>query len=112
MGSAASSSSGTALVKDVNPGLPSSIPRSLTDLKGTLFFAADDGVSGTELWRSDGRTGGTFRVQDIAPGALGSGPIALTAMIDLLYFVADEGVTGQELWAADFIFGNGFEPAP
>ena len=32
----------------------SSNPRDLTNVGGTLFFTADDGTHGHELWRSDG----------------------------------------------------------
>jgi hypothetical protein len=42
------------LVSDINPGTGSSVPSVLTNVNGTLFFSADDGSSGRELWRSDG----------------------------------------------------------
>ena len=35
----------------------------------TLFFAANDGVHGTELWKSDGTEAGTVLVKDINPGS-------------------------------------------
>jgi len=41
---------GTVLVKDINPGSAASNPALLTLAAGHLFFTADDGVHGTELW--------------------------------------------------------------
>ena len=37
------------MVKDINPG-GSSSPNNLTNINGILYFAADDGQHGTELW--------------------------------------------------------------
>ena len=42
-------------------GAGDSGPGFLTSVNGTLFFAATDGVSGFELWTSDGTDGGTYR---------------------------------------------------
>ena len=38
------------LVKDIYPGTGSSSPYYLTNVNGTLFFGADDGSHGRELW--------------------------------------------------------------
>ena len=43
-------------------------PSSLTGVGGTLFFTADDGTHGRELWKSDGTEAGTVLVKDIDPG--------------------------------------------
>src|SRR3954469_23197240 len=46
--------------------------------KGQLFFAANDGINGDELWKSDGTSAGTTLVKDLRAGALGSTPRSLT----------------------------------
>jgi ELWxxDGT repeat protein len=87
------------LVSDVLPGPSSSEPAGLTAFGGRLYFAADDGVHGRELWQSDGTAAGTRLAQDVAPGLPGSSPEQLTVAGDRLYFTADDGLHGRELWA-------------
>ena len=58
---------GTVLVADINPGTGSSYPRYLTNVNGTLFFSANDGTHGYELWESNGTAAGTVLVKDINP---------------------------------------------
>src|SRR4051794_4235584 len=87
-----------ALVKDIFPGTSGSGAGSLTDVDGTLYFAANDGSSGLELWRSDGTPAGTALVKDISPGSGGSGPSGLTNVSGTLYFTANDATNGVELW--------------
>lgn len=96
------------LVRDINttpvPGFlatASAEVADLTALGGILYFGADDGSHGRELWRSDGTAAGTLLVHDVSPGAAGSTPIQLTAVAKRLFFVADDGVSGAELWCSD-----------
>ena len=98
---------GTVLVKDIQPGTGrygypySSRPDQLTAVRGRLFFTADDGEHGRELWKSDGTAAGTVLVKDINPGVAGSRPVYLTDVNGTLFFAADDGVHGQELWKSD-----------
>jgi ELWxxDGT repeat protein len=97
---------GTRLLRIFGPSPRGTrLPASLTDVGGTLFFAADDtdptgDGTGSELWSSDGTRAGTGGVQDIAdPG--GSDPGSLLALDGVLFFAADDagaGDHGRELW--------------
>jgi ELWxxDGT repeat protein len=68
---------------------------------GTLYFSANDGVHGRELWTSDGTESGTVMVRDIRPGPKGSRPTGLAQVAGTLYFSASDGVGGYELWKSD-----------
>ncbi len=97
---------GTTLVKDIVPGSYGSYPNSshpyaLTNVNGTLFFTADNGTNGGELWQSDGTEEGTTLVKDIVPGSDGSYPYYLTNVNGTLFFTADNGTDGTELWQSD-----------
>jgi ELWxxDGT repeat protein len=70
-----------------------------------LFFAADDGVHGLELWGTDGTPGGTVMIKDIHPTA-SSNPIGFTTLGDFTYFTANDGTHGNELWKTDGTAAN------
>jgi ELWxxDGT repeat protein len=76
-------------------------PRLLTVVSNTLFFVADDGVNGIELWKSDGTVAGTRIIKDILPGPGGSAPEWLTAIGNQLFFLANDGTHGKQLWKSD-----------
>src|SRR5205085_2857385 len=83
------------------PGAATSNLGSFTVVNGALYFTADDGVHGVELWRSDGTAVGTALVQDVAGGSATSSPASLTNVNGVLYFTADDGVNGRKLWTTD-----------
>ena len=94
-----------SLVRDIWPGYDRSDPSELTNLGGTLYFTANDGVHGYELWRSDGSAAGTQLVRDIKAGGSypdnGSFPTYLTNVGGTLFFFARDGTHGAELWRSD-----------
>jgi ELWxxDGT repeat protein len=92
----------TSKVKAIRQGATSTEISELTDVNGTLYFAANDGVNGTELWKSDGTAAGTILVKDINTAVGGSSsPRTLTAVGDTLYFVASSQGNNFELWKSD-----------
>jgi ELWxxDGT repeat protein len=83
------------MMKDIHPG-------GFTVFNGALYFAADDGVNGYELWKSDGTAAGTVMVKNINTAAGASSyPYDFTVLNGALYFQADDGVNGYELWQSD-----------
>ena len=108
---------GTMMVENIHPDTESgqaqginvccadwtgSSPRDLTVAGDSLYFTAENGQDGRELWKVD--TDVSFfnydavKVRDINPGASGSNAASLTAAGDRLYFSAHDGVNGDELW--------------
>ena len=121
--------SGTVLVKDIYPGGEwysgyangynydgfrpyTSSPQDFTIADGVLFFSADDGEHGRELWMSNGTESGTEMVKDVFSGSSydsstssyvlnSSNPQYLTAVDGRLFFTADHETHGPELWTSD-----------
>lgn len=90
---------GVALVADIASG--SANPQNLTTVGSVLYFSADNGTSGVELWKSDGTASGTVMVKDINPGSASSNPAAFVTMGGILYFRASTPAAGSELWRSD-----------
>ena len=86
------------MVKDIYSGSSSSSLSSPTAIGNTLYFRANDGTNGAELWKSDVTPAGTVMVKDINSGSGTSNPYSLTAVGNTLYFRASDGTNGGELW--------------
>lgn len=91
------------LLKDINLNLSTtgSSPSNMAALGNYVYFSATDGVTGYELWRSDGTAAGTTQVKDIRVGDLSSSPARLTVIGSYIYFAANDGENGAELWRTD-----------
>ena len=77
----------------------SSFPKNLTLLNDKLYFTANDGINGVELWRINSTGLGDMLVKDIHPTS-SSNPQNLTVVGEKLYFTADDG-NGRELWVVE-----------
>ena len=91
-------SGGATLVDAIQPGGDPSM--SLPVRAGDrLWFGADDGVVGTELWSSDGTEAGTDVAADIWAGPLGGCCGTLpTALGGTIAFAAETEALGAEPW--------------
>src|SRR5688572_636252 len=87
-------------VKNINPRTMGSNPMPGVVVGTTAYFVANDGISGDEIWKSDGSPAGTQLLKDISPASLPFVPSFLTATASTLYFVArDEN--GPAIWKSN-----------
>jgi ELWxxDGT repeat protein len=110
----------TGSVQD-QPG--SSDPRELTPINGVLYFTADDGKNGVELWRTNGTAVGATKIAELVSGPGSTQPRGLTAWDNSLLFSGNSAI-GRELWrvrsappafsfsTTDVVFTEGQAPAP
>jgi ELWxxDGT repeat protein len=75
-----------------------SLFESQAAVAGTLFFSANDGTHGNELWQSNGTVAGTFMVQDVDAGSPTTDPKDLVNVNGTLFFAARDGTHGFQLW--------------
>ncbi|MCC5606412.1 pre-peptidase C-terminal domain-containing protein [Nostoc sp. CHAB 5834] len=88
-----------ARMVDLNSGSGSSNPSNLTAGSNILYFTANDGSTGSQLWKSDGTVANTTRLTNINSGNFN--PANLTVFNNKLYFSANDGIKGRELWVFD-----------
>ena len=103
---------GTQLVADIAPGLAAGISpyyntagAPLRVIGDAVYFAANDGVHGMELWKSDGTAAGTTLLRELTPGAAGSDLQGLAIVPagprGTFAFAAPDATGGRELWRSD-----------
>ena len=101
-----STSAGTFLIKDINPGTASSSINGGSAFarlnSSQVLFTANDGVNGQELWITDGTQTGTYMVKDIFPGSTSSNITKFAVLNGKAYFGARSSTAlGTELWVTD-----------
>jgi len=103
----ASAQTPAVLVKDIAPGLTEGAILSIESrvvFGNDVYFSADDGFLGEELWATDGTPRGTRLVADLCPGRCSGSPQALTPSGELLFFVASNTTSGDNsfwVWRSD-----------
>jgi len=89
------------LVRDLRPGDRDGNPQEMHSHGDVLYFAAEDGEHGLELWRWSDSTG-VQMVADIDEGSMGSDPHALISYDEeWVYFAARTQRYGVELWRSN-----------
>ena len=80
-----------------------SVPGDLrfAELDDRFLFVGDNGLTGSELWSSDGTEAGTSLVREIYPGSQGANPGMLKVLGDEVFFFANDPDHGIELWKSD-----------
>ncbi|MEO8503126.1 MAG: ELWxxDGT repeat protein [Acidobacteriota bacterium] len=83
-------------------GCGTPVDQTFVRVGNRLVFVANDGLSGSEIWSTDGTPAGTRRLADICHGACSSGITNLRGALGLALFVArSSNQQGDELWASD-----------
>ncbi len=67
---------------------------------GRVYFRADDGQHGSELWTTDGSVRGTKLLADLCPGPCSGGP-SFRSTGERLFFSAKTPEHGFELWTTN-----------
>ncbi len=109
---------GTMLLADIYGGAirtQASHPSDFLGVSGITYFTANDGVHGTELWKTDGTASGTHLVKDIHAGTgsgaylhyskmyywRGDGSWKPAALGKTLFFQGQTSAGGYEIWKTD-----------
>jgi ELWxxDGT repeat protein len=103
--SIAISTTNPGIVSDIYLGTSSSYVSNLNVFENSLYFTANDGTQGTELWKSNVTTG-TNIVKDIHVGSGSSSIYEIVTIGNSMYFRAEDATNGNEMWKSDGTFGG------
>lgn len=103
---------GTYLIKNTRPnaplpppvGISTDPPFLLSAMSQIFYFLTNDGVTGWELWTSDGSEAGTQLVRDITDNPPPRSTLSIDRLFDVgatTFFVAGTDAAGVELWKTD-----------
>ena len=95
---ALTSTGSVVLAANINPGNADSNPRDFMEYNGKLYFRADDGTHGVELWSYDLTNFTAALVEDIEVGSGSSSPVPRYVFNDVLYIDAFRSDVGRELF--------------
>ena len=103
---------GTMMLTDINPG-PSAgltfasgsaaLSPNLIDVNESLYFLANDGVHGSQLWRTEPVAGGAAMLSNVSGGFIvdASHPIQVQGAMGNVLFTATSPANGSQLWTSD-----------
>lgn len=97
----ASTGSSAYKVKEIRSGSSGSFPSKLTAHNNGVFFIANDGTTGNEIWFSDGTNAGTVLVKDIREGDSSSSVTEFVSFGEKVIFGGGENNGSTELWVSD-----------
>jgi trimeric autotransporter adhesin len=96
---------GTTMFADINglnSGADSSYPNHKILFNNKVYFSANNGITGVELWVADYNTLSFSLVLDInSTGSSNPATFGFKKAGAFLYFAADDGLVGSELWVTD-----------
>ncbi len=100
---------GTRPLGDLRVSVEGSGVRDLVQWQGEVWFSADDGIHGRELFRTDGTPGNTRLALDVEPGPVSGVGTRLWPVGNLLVFGRADRFGVVDIWAVDPSGSSAFE---
>lgn len=86
---------GTTLLKDIAAGTAESVPNYLTKVNTVVCFQANDGVYGTQIWKTDGTPTGTMMAYTTSDTITALSTVNMIAFNNYLLFIHGGGSYGD-----------------